>query len=290
MLSHKKSLFLAGVALCLHLAGFAQRPKTSWTSLFNGKDLSGWESYLDKPAKTSEVAGLARNASGDYTEPLGLNQDPNHVFTVVRVDGAPAIRISGETFGGINTLQEFENYHLRLEFKWGEKKWPPKLDQRRDSGLLYHSVGPHGTPMLWMESHELQIQEADCGDYWGVMNVLADIPARKKEAGKFVYEKGAPPVTFQDKTPNGRTCVKIPDAENPSGQWNTVELYCFGDTCIHVVNGVVNLMLFHSQHLVGGVAAPLTKGKIQLQSEGAEVFYRNIEIQSIRALPPALLR
>lgn len=253
-----------------------------WQSLFNGTNLSGWETYLDSP--------YAKDSQSKKTPPLGLNNDPTHVFSVTIVDGQPVLRISGETFGGINTLAEFGNYHLRLEFKWGTLKWEPKLDRPRDSGLLYHSVGQHGTPMLWMESFEYQIQEGDCGDYWGVMNVLADIPARKNDQGKYVYQPGATPVTFQDQTPNGRSCLKQPDSEKPSGQWNVLDLYCLGDTCLHVLNGKVNMMLTHARHTVNGQVVPLTKGKIQLQSEGAEVFYRNIQIRHIGQLPAELLR
>ncbi len=259
---------------------FAQSSVSGWQSLFNGKDLNGWETYLDSPYSKDKTATKA--------PPIGLNNDPNHVFSVVTVDGQPALRISGETFGGINTLADFENYHLRLEFKWGQQQWPPKLGQPRDSGLLYHSVGSHGTPMLWMESFELQIQEGDCGDYWGVMNVLADIPASKNEKGKYVYQPSATPVTFQDKTPVGRSCLKYPDNEKPSGQWNILDLYCVGDTCLHVMNGKVNLMLLHTRHLVNGQIVPLTKGKIQLQSEGAEIFYRNIQVERIKQLPTEL--
>lgn len=265
-------------------SSLAQSSPTSnnWQSLFTGKDFSGWETYLDRP--------YAKDNQNDKTPPLGLNNDPNHVFSVATVDGQPALRISGETFGGINTLADFENYHLRLEFKWGTQKWPPKLDRPRDSGLLYHSIGPHGTPMLWMESFELQVQEGDCGDYWGVMDVLADIPARKNEQGKYVYQPGAAAVTFQDKTPVGRSCLKFPDSEKPSGQWNVLELYCVGGTCLHVLNGKVNLMLTNTRHVVNGKTIPLTKGKIQIQSEGAEVFYRNIQIRGINQLPADLLR
>ena len=253
-----------------------------WQSLFNGKNLSGWETYLDRP--------YAKDGQSEKAPPLGLNNDPNHVFSVTTVDGRPALRVSGETFGGINTLAEFGNYHLRLEFKWGTLKWPPKLDRPRDSGLLYHSVGPHGTPMLWMESFEYQIQEGDCGDYWGVMNVLADIPARKNEKGTYVYQPGATPLTFQDKTPVGRSCLKSPNSEKPSGQWNVLDLYCIGDTCLHVLNGKVNMTLTHARHIVNEQVVPLTKGKIQIQSEGAEVFYRNIQIRRIGQLPTELLR
>ena len=278
-------LFLTTCASLLSLTSAVAQVSsltTNWQSLFNGKDFTGWETYLDRP--------YTKDNQNDKSLPLGLNNDPNHVFSVITVEGKPALRISGETFGGINTLADFENYHLRLEFKWGTLKWPPKLDRPRDSGLLYHSVGPHGTPMLWMESFELQVQEGDCGDYWGVMDVLADIPARKNEKGNYIYQPGAAPVTFQDKTLNGRTCLKFPDNEKPSGQWNVLELYCVGDTCLHVMNGKVNLMLTHTRHIVNGQTMPLTKGKIQIQSEGAEVFYRNIQVQTISQLPPELLR
>ncbi|SFD52311.1 3-keto-disaccharide hydrolase [Spirosoma endophyticum] len=280
----KLLFFSVFASLFLVTATLAQSSQKSgdWQSLFNGKDLGGWETYLDRP--------YAKDNQHDKTPPLGLNNDPNHVFSVVTVDGRPALRISGETFGGINTLTEFGNYHLRMEFKWGTQKWPPKLDRPRDSGLLYHSVGSHGTPMLWMESFELQVQEGDCGDYWGVMNVLADISAKKNEKGTYVYQPGATPITFQDKTPVGRSCLKSPDNEKPSGQWNVLELYCFGDTCLHVMNGKVNLVLTHTRHLVDGQVVPLTKGKIQIQSEGAEVFYRNIQVQTINQLPADLLQ
>ncbi|SEI53312.1 protein of unknown function [Dyadobacter sp. SG02] len=254
--------------------------KENWRSLFNGKDLSGWETYLDAP--------YAANSS-QKLPPLGLNNDPGHVFSVVTEDGQPAMRISGETFGGINTLEEFENYHLRLEFKWGTKKWPPKLDQPRDSGLLYHSTGNHGTPMLWMESFEYQIQEGDTGDYWGVMDVLADITAKKNGQGKYVYSAGSSPLVFQDKTTNGRTCLKSTDNEKASGQWNTVDLYCFNGTCVHVINGKVNNVLTNTRHVVDGKVLPLNKGSIQIQSEGAEVFYRNIAVTGISSLPQNLV-
>ncbi|MBD2701723.1 DUF1080 domain-containing protein [Spirosoma sp. BT702] len=250
-----------------------------WQSLFNGKDLTGWETYLDRPDQKNK-----------QLPPIGLNKDPNQVFSVVTEDGKPALRISGETFGGINTLAEFENYHLRLEFKWGKQKWAPKLDQPRDSGLLYHCVGPNGTKMLWMESFEFQIQEGDTGDYWGVMDVVADIPARQNEKGKYVYQAGGTPVTFQDKTTNGRTCLKGLDNEKTSGEWNTIDLYCFGGTALHVINGKVNMVLTNTRHLVNGQVEPLTKGKIQIQSEGAEVFYRNLQVEKITKLPAELLR
>jgi hypothetical protein len=65
-------------------------------------------------------------------------------------------------------------------------------------------------------------------------------------------------------------------------------LYCLGDTCLHVINGKVNMVLTKTRHMVDGKEQPLTKGKLQIQSEGAEVFYRNIQIEGITKLPEGL--
>jgi hypothetical protein len=40
---------------------------------------------------------------------------------------------------------------------------------------------------------------------------------------------------------------------------------------------------------VDGRETPLTKGKLQLQSEAAEVYYRNIQIRPIDRIPNEIL-
>src|ERR1700736_574784 len=145
---------------------FAHLPTNGddWTPLFNGKNLDGWDTWLGKPFKGKEV--------------VGLNNDPKGVYSVVTVDGKPALRITGEIFGALTSKKEYENYHLRLAFKWGEKEWPPRENTVRDSGLLYHCVGEHGAAStFWMRSQECQIQEKDCGDYWSVAGGIVDVEA-----------------------------------------------------------------------------------------------------------------
>ena len=255
-----------------------QTSKPSWNVLFNGTDLTGWDTYL----------GPVRDDSMKVIDsiPLGVNKDPRHVFSVVTEDGQPAIRISGEHHGGISTLEEFGNFHLVLEFKWGKNKIPSFKNRKRDSGLLYFAVGPHGADYgNWMRSQEFQIQEGDCGDYWGVAGGMFDVPSILDSAGHYVYDKGGPLTAFSALGKAGRRCIKNPDAEKPSGEWNTIDLYCKGDTAVHVVNGVVNMVLYHSRQLDHGTETPLKKGKIQLQSEGCEIYYRNIKIEPIRDLP-----
>jgi hypothetical protein len=262
------------VCFCLALtpALDAGGKEDGWKVLFHGKDLSGWDTWLGKPFKEKEV--------------IGLNKDPKNVYSVVTVDGQPAIRISGEIWGALTTQDEFENYHLKLEFKWGDKKWPPRDKAVRDSGLLYHCVGEHGAQgSFWMRSQELQIQEKDCGDYWSVAGAIVDVEGeRKGDKGPIIYKKGG--TKFTVPSPGiGNRIVKNPDNEKKTGEWNTIELYVLGPKSVHVVNGKVNMVLTGSRHVVGGKEVPLTKGKIQLQSEGAEVFYRNIAIKSIKQIP-----
>lgn len=251
--------------------------------LFNGKSLEGWDTYLG-PTYDSLKKKF------DSLKTIGLNADPKKVFSVVEVDGQPAIRISGENFGGISTQKAYSNYHLRLEFKWGKKKWNPRKDKPRDSGLLYHAVGKHGADFgFWMRSQEFQIEEGNCGDYWGVAGGSFEVTA-KKNKDEFIYDHNSPKLVFNEKSPNGRRCIKQRNAEKPSGEWNTVEIYCIGDTAFHMVNGVVVMILNHSSQLTNGELVPLYHGKIQIQSEGAEVFYRNIELESIKKFPTELLQ
>jgi len=279
-----RSLFLALIA-----AGAPAQDEKDWKPLFNGKDLGGWETWLGKPHKAIEVPGLARNGDGEYAGPIGLDRDPKGVFTVVEIDGKPAVRISGEIWGALTTKDDHENYHFKADFKWGSKKWPPREERPRDSGLLYHATGPHGAGgSYWMRSFECQIQEKDCGDFWSVDRVLVDVEAEPLKAGDpkgaWVYKKGAPPLGGTT-----RRILKLADAEKPSGEWNTVELYCSGGTSVHVVNGRAVMVLRGLRHRVDGREAPLTKGRLQLQSEGAEIFYRGMAIRPIAGIPPSLL-
>jgi hypothetical protein len=50
------------------------------------------------------------------------------------------------------------------------------------------------------------------------------------------------------------------------------------------------MVLYRNRQLDNGHELQLTKGRIQLQSEGAEVYYRQIKIQAITALPVELLK
>jgi len=276
------SINLSKVVLLLLFMSGCSSKNSDWKSLFNGEDLSGWDTYLG-PGYDSVMKVWD-------TIPIGLNADPKNVFDVVKEGSGKVIRISGENFGGISTTMEFENFHLQLQFRWGILKWPPRKNAKKDSGIMYCAVGPHGADGgFWMRSHEFQIQEGDCGDYWGCAGAIFDVKAKMNPDSTFVYDKDGDQLTFSTTSPTGRRCIKFPDAEKPEGEWNTVDLYCFGGTSVHILNGVVVMMLQNSRQMDGDKEFPLVRGKIQIQSEGSEVFYRDIKISSIDKLPENIL-
>ena len=256
---------------------------TNQVALFNGKDLKGWNTYIGPPLddagkKLSDIA-------------VGLNNDPKHVFTIVQQDGEKVIRISGENWGCISTLKEYADFHLQLQFKWGKLIWGQKKGKKMDSGVLYFSVGDNGADYgAWMRSQEFQVEQGNCGDYWGVAGGMEDIPVIKKSDSEYIYTASGEMKTFSAKSAVGRHCIKQGDAENATGEWNTLDLYCHGDTSVQMINGKVMMVLYNSRQLENGQAIPLVKGKLQIQSEGAEIFYRHITVEPVEEIPADFLK
>lgn len=280
------------LVLCVLLAGLSTHAQSGWTPLWNGKDLDGWTTWMQRPSPTSEVAGLQRDANGRYTEPIGSGRDPLKVFTVdADVDGRAAIRISGEAFGELRTKASFKDYHLKLQFKWGEKKWPPRdgAETQRDSGLLYHvHAEPGAEGRTWARSVELQIQEHDVGDLYAVGSVIA-VRAKVRPNTRpalYDYDPAGEWTFFSQSQGSSGRCIKQPDNEKPKGEWNTVELIAFGEDSIHIVNGQVVMRLHGPLRIDTAVPTPVTSGAIILQSEGAEIYYRDIQLRPITAIPP----
>ena len=282
------SRLLVVIALLSGMTGHAQ---SGWTSLWNGKNLDGWTTWMQQPAASSEVPGLKRDADGKYTEPIGSDRDPLKVFTVVNdVDGKPAIRISGEVFGELRSKASFKDYHLKLQFKWGEKKWAPrdKPETPRDSGLLYHvHSAPGAEGRTWARSVELQIQEHDVGDLYAVGSAIA-VRAKARAGTKptlYDYDPAGEWTYFSQSQGSMGRCIKQPDNEKPTGEWNTVELIAFGNDAIHIVNGKVVMRLHGPVRINADLPTPVTSGPIIFQSEGAELFYRDIQVRPITAIP-----
>ena len=261
-----------------------------WKNLFEGNPKENWDIFMGVPhASITGIPDVDPESNGMNGIALGLNNDPKDVFTFEEQGDETVLHISGEIYGALTSKQEYENYHLRLQFKWGEKKWEPRINRKRDSGILYHCVGPFRRFWnVWMQSQEFQVQESDVGDYYGLSTTIIEIPAAREEGVKeLAYKKGAEMRYFSAVDKNFPSHLnKGLDNENPHGEWNTLDLICVGGNSLHIVNGKVAMALYNSQYQTAdGEIKPLTKGRIQLQSEGAEIFYKNIEIKSISEIP-----
>ncbi|MEO1449608.1 MAG: DUF1080 domain-containing protein [Bacteroidota bacterium] len=259
----------------------------AWQDLID-PDLSKWDTYLSFQHQPGYDGTPPRDAQGELLAPIGLNNPAYTVFSTLRDGEDLIIRNTGEYYGCLVTKAEFENYHFQLKFKWGATKWAYRKDLLMDSGILYHSIGPHGVEFWrsWMLSQEFQIMEGHTGDFWSQATSEIDIRAYKPE---FNLDPVAHPsqdyVPISMQSPYKNYCMRSSNFERPVGEWNTLDLFCFGDKSLHMVNGEVVMILQNSRYMdENGTYLPLTKGKIQLQSEAAEVFFKDIRIRPIDSL------
>jgi Domain of Unknown Function (DUF1080) len=196
--------------------------------LFNGKNLDGWHTFL---------------------KGIGKNADPDNNFKIED----SALHVLGKDLGYAITEKAYSNFHFKIDFKWGIKKWPPRENAKRDGGVCYN-IPPDEPDSIWPRSIECQIQEGDAGDFWLLgfstikVNGIQNVPA------------------------NHTRMIKQKDAEKPSGEWNTVEIISYNGKCIQIVNGIVVNV---------GEEASIKNGRILLQSEYAEIYYRNVKIRKL---------
>lgn len=276
-----------GLWLCLIAPQLAA---SEWQQLLDPQ-LSQWDTYLSYRHQPGYNGDVPKDAQGRVIAPIGLNtgNDKFKVFTVQNEQGEPVLRVSGEIYGALTSKQSYRNYHLKLQFRWGELKWPPREQLLKDSGVLYHAVGEHGKEYWrsWMLSQEFQIMQGHNGDYWSQASSAIDIRALLPESiMNAVADPTQPflPVGAGEK--NQGFVLRHADHELPAGQWNTLELICFEGQSLHIVNGEVVMVLRNSRYLdQQGQLQPLVEGKLQLQSEAAEVFFRRIQLKPLAGLP-----
>jgi hypothetical protein len=222
-------------------------------------------------------------------------EDPRQVFRVT--DGV--IHVSGDGLGGLVTNERYRDYHLVLEFKWGEKTWRDRADNARDSGLLVHSNGAdggyHGT---WMPSIEVQIIEGGVGDFVPVpgkddagkpVPIAFTCEAGRDRDGEPVWRKGAPREVFAVKTlrrvnwfgrdvdwEDAKGFRGKEDLDSPHGEWTRIDVRCEGGHIVTHVNGVKANEAFD--------VSP-REGRLQLQSELAEIYFRRWELWPLDQAP-----
>jgi Domain of Unknown Function (DUF1080) len=247
--------------------GEAISPKDGTLALFNGKDLTGLYGWL----KDSHY------------------QDPRRVFTVQN----GILQISGEVDGYLATKEQFRDYRLVVEYKWGDRTYGSKTV--RNSGILLHAIGQDGNPSPWMSSIECQVAQGCVGDFivirgkdaqGGVVPVTLTSDTIVGSDGRTRWKKGGTPIAYSSKQfwwsehdPDFEELIDTRgknDVESPLGQWTRVECICAGRRITVVVNGkTVNECydVFPSA------------GKILLESEGFEILFRKFELHPLKSSP-----
>jgi hypothetical protein len=246
----KRNYFLLLAAiLCASCTSKKAESASEWTNLLD-ENLSQWRVYQ---------------------KDIGYDVNEQNVFSAVKDNDELVLHINGKTYGCIFTKQDFRNYHLKLQYKFGTAKYPPREDKAKDSGILYHSQGEAGIDywQTWMLSQEFQVMEYSpdegvSGDYYSIAGAQANVVGDENISGH--YSAAA-------------------NYTSPAGEWTTLELICYEGKSFHIVNGKVALALENLSYRNGEEILPLVEGKIQLQSESAEVFYKNIQIKEITEIP-----
>ncbi len=253
-----------------------------------------------EPIRPAEKIPLFDGGSLDrlYTWLVDDHQaDPLRVFTRVdQVDGAPAIRISGERWGGLVTRNAYQDYRLVVEFRWGTITWGNRMNGARDSGILLHCQGRDGNTAAdfngpWMASVETQMIEGGTGDFILVsgfdergdrIGPSVSVHTSQDRDGEWVYDPWAElkqftsgRINWYGRDPDWSDRLGFrgkKDVENPAGEWNRIEVICRGGDITNTVNGrIVNRL----------TGSTFRAGKIMFQSEGAEVFFRRIELHPL---------
>ena len=207
--------------------------------LLNGKDLSNFYTFI-------------RNSTDRKAAP-DLNKDPHHVYTYA--DGI--LRVSGQHMAYLATKKSYGNYRLVAEFKWGAKTWDGQ-GRGRDAGLFFNATGDD---KLFMKSQECQLLEGGTGDLCLIsgadltVNVVNGVKRFDRPGkGDWKNELG----------------FRGPDeVEKPLGEWNQIEIINRDGHVKLSINGRV---------MVDGQKADPKSGKILIQSNNAELFYRRLDL------------
>ncbi|MCA9100161.1 MAG: DUF1080 domain-containing protein [Planctomycetales bacterium] len=250
----------------------AIRP-TERIALFDGKSLDGFYTWL----KDTQY------------------EDPKQVFRVT--DGM--LHVTGDGLGAVVTNDEYRDYHCVIEFKWGPRAWPNRTDRARDSGLLVHSVGADGAYNgTWMPSLEAQIIEGGMGDFILVTGNDKDgnpVPLSltcetdRDRDGEVIWKEGGKRETFDlenrarinwwGRDPDWDDVIGFHgarDLDSPTDQWNRMDVICDGGHVEVYVNG--------TKANEGFDAFP-SYGRLQLQTELAELFVRRWELWPLDGAP-----
>ena len=259
----KKSLLIA--LLLTTGITFAKHPacsKSGYVKLFNGKDFSGW--YL-------------KIRSGDDAEAKKLYAIENGIVHVFKEypDSFELNKGKNGTHGLFYTQKKYSMYIFRFEYKWGTKIANNFKQFQYDAGLYYHvyndAIWPSGIEYQIRYDHLKKMNHT--GDFWASGSKFQWFAG---DDGKFsLPSKGGKAQPIKSGEHLASADAKFNALNN---KWNSCEVIVMGNQyAIHKLNGkIVNMATDLS----------LSEGIIGLQSETAEIYYRNIMIKEFEKAVP----
>lgn len=262
---------LAGVLGSVSRPAEPTRPHREPIPLFNGRDLAGFHTWLVDSGR----------------------EDPRKVFTVTN----HMIRISGEGLGYLATDREYADYHLSAEFRWGGRNWSwgDRIGKARDSGIFLHATGQDGNSVdgkgAFMAAIECNVFQGATGDFLLIRGkdsegvpiaprVRATVSELRDPDGWFTWAPDGRSQTIETwgrlnwfaKDRNWSDQLDFRgsrDLETPGNGWTRVECICKGSRITIRINGTVANEVFDVWP---------SRGRILLQCEGSEIFWRNLRI------------
>ncbi len=263
-----RSFYTAVLGVCLALSASMTQAQRVTVDLLEGDNLDHWYTWL---------------------EDRGKDSDPKGVYS--KVDGM--LRISGEENGHLITEEEYSDYHLMVEYKWGDETFAPRTDKARDSGLMIHSVGTDGDYKgILMYGLIVQLIEGGSGDLLvlgdGTEKYSITAPvAPEKQGGSYLFSPDGDPTTITGgrinwfgRDPEWKEVKDFRgpnDVEKPVGEWNRLEVIADGGKITVLLNGIV---------VNRAIDCDPKKGRIQIQCEGAEIFYRTFDLTPLERWTP----
>lgn len=228
-----------------------------WISLFNGKDLTGWDLKISGHPLNENFGNTFRVDSGKL---------------VVRYDQYDSFR---NQYGHIFYRQKFSHYRLRVEYRFvGNQATGGEGWATRNSGVMLHAQSAES--MGLNQDFPISIE----AQFLGGLGQGDRPTANLCTPGTHVFMADT---LF---TPH---CISSRSQTYHGDQWVTVEFLVLGDSLIqHVVEDKV-VMEYTKPHMGGGVVShydslikvdgtPLLEGFIALQSESHPVEFRKIEL------------
>lgn len=245
-----------------------------WTALFNGRNLDNFHiAYSSMPVDGRPASAMFEVKGGmvhTYPGEAAGTPQPSAYF---------------------QTRDEHSDYVLHLEYKWGDKKFAPRMARLKDAGIVFHTY--EDVDHSWPHGIECQIEDSDVGDLW-LISSKADVATRPAshhpnpdplQDGAPYYDPGGQSQTYGDHGKYIRV-RHAADLEHPG--WNSVDVVVRGDSAVYLVNGQVDMRItgMKKWDAASNNWVRLDRGKILFQAEYAEVYYRNIKIRAVRETDP----